>query len=119
VDFHRAAEVYNRKPRGFYTRKDRAGDIKGSKAIYLTLSRLERRGLVAVPLHLRPYEWHLVCWKEGGGVPSITPECSLRLVRMCGKRPDRPLFLKVAGRVWELPNPVVPVTAWKLVPAPA
>lgn len=116
VDLRRAAEVFNGKPPGFYTKRDMTFDIKDATTIYQTLERLEVRGLVAVPLHLRPREWHLVSWH--GRVPTIDPKKG-KVVEMSLKHPDRPLFLRTMGQIWETPNPVVRVTAWRLAPVPS
>jgi hypothetical protein len=104
----RAAEVFNGRPKGFYTTKNLTYDIKDACAIYYTLARLEERGLVAVPLRLRPREWHRVSWS--GGVPSIDA-LKGRVVRMCTKHHPEPLLLKTKGQVWQLPNPVIRITA--------
>jgi hypothetical protein len=108
VDFRRAAEVFNGRPKGFYTAKDLTYDIRDARAIYYTLARLEERGLVAIPLRLRPREWHLVSWS--GGVPSIDA-LKGRVVRMCTKHHPEPLLLKTKGQTWQLPNPVIRITA--------
>ena len=108
VDLRRAAQIYHRRPRP-YTERDPAFLVKKFDQVYQMLARLEARGMVAVPVHLRPKEWHRVFW-----TPQGPPYIANRLggvVLMCTKHQESPLFLKTKGQVWRLPNPV------RLVPA--
>ena len=116
VNLKRAAEVFNGMAPGFYDRRDLVHDVRDWRVIYQMMQRLEGRGLVARPLHMRPREWHLVRWEKG--IPSI--DCTRgKVPALCLKHEGSPLFLATRGQVWQLPNPVVRLTAWRLAPAPS